>query len=268
MKYSTFITILLLLPTVLSGAFLQLSPSAKLAGVSDISAFEESPSSIFYNPAVFKRQLSISSSYFVPFSLSNLSYKNILAGYGYKNINIATGLQELGNEIYKEQTFIMAVNYKITQNFTIGCNYRFLRNEVYTMDNNNTSQFDVGILANVNKYKLFTSFSNINFNKIGNDELPQESRTGIIYQIYNNLKSGICFVKELGHDFSFNFGVSYYPFIAFGILSGFHIEQNNNYFSAGLEFKNFYNIQINYGIKTHEYLNVTHHFTICYQRSK
>ena len=83
MKFSTFLTILLLLATVLSGAFLQLSPSAKLAALADISALEESGSSVFYNPAIFSKKLSLSSSYFVPFSLSDLSYKNAIAGYGY-----------------------------------------------------------------------------------------------------------------------------------------------------------------------------------------
>ena len=267
MKYLTFLIILFLSPVFLSAAFIQLSPSAKLAAVSDISAFEESPSSVFYNPAVFNRKLSLSSSYFVPFSLSDLSYKNAVTGYGYGRFNVVAGFQELGNEIFKEQTFIMAVNYNIIQNFTIGCDYRFLRNEVYTMDNKNASQFDVGILTIIDKYKLFTSFSNISFSKIGNDDLPQESRTGITYQIYHNLKSGICVVKELGYDFSFHFGVVYYPFKSLGIISGFHTEPTNNRFSAGLEF-NISNLRINYGFKTHQMLELAHYFTICYQWSK
>ena len=267
MKYSTFLTILVLLPTVLSGAFLQLSPSAKLAAVSDISALEGSPSSIFYNPAVFKRQLSLTSSYFTPFSINDLSYKNIVVGYSLGKFNVATGLQELGNEIYKEQTGILATNFEISHNFTLGFDYRFLRKEISTMNNESASQVDVGILASVDKYKLFTSFSNISFSKIGNDDLPQESRTGIIYQLDDNLKSGICIVKELGHDFSFHFGVVYYPFKSLGILSGFHTEPTNNQFSAGLEFK-IYNLIINYGIKTHELLEITHHFTVSYQLKK
>ncbi len=267
MKFLTFVPILFLMPTFLSSAFLQLSPSAKLAAVSDISAFEESPSSIFYNPAVFKKQLSLTSSYFMPFSINDLSYKNLVAGYSLGKFNVATGLQELSNEIYKEQTGILATNFEISHNFTLGFDYRFLRKEISTMNNENASQFDVGILATVKRFRLFSSFYNITFSKIGNDEIPQESRTGITYQIYDNLKSGICLVKELGYDFSFDFGVVYYPFTALGILSGFHTEPNNNQFSAGLEFK-IYNLLINYGIKTHQYLEITHYFTISYQLTR
>jgi hypothetical protein len=267
MKFLTFFAVIFLLPTVLSAAFLQLSPSAKLAAVSDISALEESASSAFYNPAVFNGNLSLSSSYFVPFSLGDLSYKNIVGGYKLGRLNFATGFQEIGNDIYKEQALIVATNCKIIQNLVLGFDYRFLRKEVSTLNNENASQFDVGIMATAGRFNLFSSYYNISFSKIGNDEIPQESRTGVTYQIYDNLKSGICVVKEIDYPFSFHFGVSYYPFKILGIMSGFQTEPTNNRFTAGLEFR-IRNLQINYGIKTHQYLDIAHYFTICYQSDR
>ncbi|MBC8527334.1 MAG: hypothetical protein ISS28_03925 [Candidatus Cloacimonetes bacterium] len=262
MKILILILLLFLFPVFVFPAFLQLSPSARLASVSDISALEQSPSSIFYNPAVFNKKISLSSSYFMPFSISDLSYKNLVAGYRWRKFSFAFGFQEFGNEIFKEQTGILTTNINIIQNFTLGLSYRLLLKNVYTMQDKNASQFDVGMMANVGKLQFFSSFLNIGFSKIGNDNLPQESRTGISYQIYENLKTGICFVKELDYPFSFHFGTVYYPYKTFGILSGFQTEPER--FSFGVEFKVF-NLQINYGIKTHQCLELTHYFTICYQ---
>lgn len=262
MKKILLILNLLFFPFLAFSAFLQLSPSAKLAAVSNISTLDESASSIFYNPAVFNKNFSISSSYFVPFSLPDLTYLNGIIGYKCGKLHFAFGMQQFGNEIYKEQTGILATNIDISQNLTLGLNYRFLFNKVFTMQDKTASQFDVGMLTSTGKFQFFSSFLNIGFSKIGNDPLPQESRIGVSCQIYENLKTGICFVKELDYPFSFHFGVNYHPTKMFGILSGLQTEPDR--FSAGLEF-NIQKIQIIYGIKTHQYLDLTHYITISYQ---
>lgn len=262
MKKILLIFNLLFLPIFLFSAFLQLSPSAKLAAISDISLLDESVSSIFYNPATFDKIFSISSSYFVPFSLPDLKYLTGAIGYKFEKFHFAVGLQQFGNEIYKEQTGIFVTNVNISKNLSLGMSYRFLQKNVSEMNDEIDSQFDIGMMATFDKFQFSSSFLNCGFDKIGNDNLPQESRTEISYQIYENLKTGISFVKELDYPFSFHFGTVYYPIKKFGILSGFETEPER--FSAGLEF-NIQKIQIIYGIKTHQYLDITHYITVSYQ---
>ena len=258
-KFFIFLVILFI-PKLSQCAFLQISPCAELAGLSNISGLTNSPASCFYNPAVFRTDnFYFSSTYYQPFSIPDLTYKNAMLAYGYKNANMVLALQDLGNDIYKEQTALVSVNYQIIKNLKFGVNGRLLHKSISIFQNKNAYQIDIGTLMQFDKFKIFTSFSNLTFSKLDNETLPQESRTGIVYNVHGNLSTAVSFVKELDYPFSYHFAVSYKPFQIFQLNSGFQTEPNEIYGGMTVSYK-FFNIS--YAVKNHQCLNLTHFFTI------
>jgi len=245
----------------LEGAFLQYAPSAKIAALSGISLLDGSSSCLFLNPANVQQQFSATTSYTIPFSFKEISYKNIALSYRFGKITIGLGYQDFGNEIYKEQSFIAAANIQIFSHYWFGIGLRYLHNKTEPFESQNSYQIDLGIRAEYKKLSFSTSYLNLNFGELENDPLPQESRIFIAYSIADNLHAGFGFVKELDYPNSFRVGISYYPLKYASFFSGFHTEPNQ--FTAGCEFR-FSNFRVQYAIETHEYLDSTHHISIQY----
>ena len=259
----TLFTILLMCLIVLplEGAFLQYAPSAKSAALSGLSLLDTSASSMFLNPANMQQQFSATSSYIMPFSFNEISYKNIALSYRFGKTTIGLGYQDFGNDIYKEQSFVSAANIRIFTHYWLGVGLRYLNNKTAAFDAQNAYQVDVGFRAEYKNLTFSTSCLNLNFGELDNDPLPQENRTSISYTIAENLHAGFGFVKEFDYPFSFRVGISYYPLRYAGFFSGFHTEPNQ--FTAGCEFS-FMNFKIQYAIETHEYLKSTHYISIQY----
>ncbi|MCD6330554.1 MAG: hypothetical protein J7M10_09495 [Candidatus Cloacimonetes bacterium] len=259
----TLFTILLMCIIVLpiEGAFLQYAPSAKTAALSGLSLLDNSASSMFLNPANMLQRFSVTSSYIMPFSFHEISYKNIALSYRFSKTTIGFGYQDFGNNIYKEQSFVTAANIRIFTHYWLGAGLRYLNNKTTAFDAETSYQVDVGVRAEYKNLTFSTSYLNLNFGELENDPLPQENRTFISYTIADNLHAGFGFVKEFDFPFSFRVGISYYPFKYAGFFSGFHTEPNQ--LTAGCEF-NFLNFKIQYAIETHEYLQSTHYISIQY----
>jgi len=245
----------------LEGAFLQYAPSAKIAALSGISQLDGSASCLFLNPANIRQQFSATSSYTIPFSFEEISYKNIALSYRFGKTTIGIGYQDFGNDIYKEQSFITAANIKILSHYWLGVGLRYLNDKTKSFEAQNSYQADVGFRGEYRNLTFSTSYLNLNFGELENDPLPQENRTFISYTIAENLQAGFGFVKEFAYPFSFRVGISYYPLKYAGFFSGFHTEPNQ--FTTGCEFS-FSNIKIQYAIETHEYLKSTHYISIQY----
>ncbi len=259
----TLFTILLMFVIVLplEGAFLQYAPSAKIAALSGMSLLDGSAASMFLNPANILQQISASSSYTMPFSFKEISYKNIAFSYRFGKTTIGLGYQDFGNDIYKEQSFITVANIRIFAHYWLGVGLRYLCDKTQSFEAQNSYQVDVGFRAEYKNLTFSTSYMNLNFGELENDPLPQENRTFIACDIAENLQTGFGFVKEFDYPFSFRVGVSYYPLKYIGFFSGFHTEPNQ--FTAGCEFT-FLNFRIQYAIETHEYLQSTHYISLQY----
>ena len=262
MKY-TFLTIICvyMITLPLEGAFLQYAPSAKMAALSGISQLDGSASCMFLNPANIQQQFSASTSYAIPFSFKEISYKNIAISYQFGNTTIGLGYQDFGNDIYKEQSFIAAANQRIFSHYWLGVGLRLLHDKTETLEAQNAYQADIGLRAEHENLIFSTSYLNLNFGELENDPLPQENRTFISYTISENLHVAAGFIKEFEYPFSFRVGISYYPIKYAGFFSGFHAEPNQ--FTAGCEFS-FSSFKIQYAIETHEYLDPTHYISIQY----
>jgi len=259
----TLFTILLMCVIVLpaEGAFLQYAPSAKIAALSGMSLLDGSAASLFLNPANIQKQFSATSSYTIPFSFKEISYKNIALSYRFGKSTFALGYQDFGNDIYKEQSFITSANIKIFSHYWLGFGLRYLIDKTQSFEAQNSYQVDVGFRAEYKNLTFSTSYLNLNFGELENDPLPQENRTFIACDITENLQTGFGLVKEFDYPFSFRVGISYYPLKYLGFFSGFHTEPNQ--FTAGCEF-NFLNFKIQYAIETHEYLQSTHYISLQY----
>lgn len=257
------ITLLLYISFVhpLRAAFLQFPSSAKTAALSGISLLNEESSTMFINPAIMGRGLSFSSSYGIPFSFKGVAYKNVSVSYELGRMTIGLGYQEFGDELYKEQTFMLATNAKVLRNIQLGIGARYLNDKTENMDPQTAFQIDLGLRAKYENMKFSTSFLNISFSELENDPLPQENRTFVAYRITEDLEVGCGFIKEFDYAFSFRVGVAYYPIKNAGFFSGFHTEPNQ--FTAGVEFT-LADFRIQYAIETHEYLEMSHYVTIGY----
>ncbi|HHI87800.1 MAG TPA: hypothetical protein ENK03_02540 [Candidatus Cloacimonetes bacterium] len=258
---SIILFVVLFIMSSLQGAFLQFPPSAKSAALSGISLLDNSSSTMFINPATMGTGPKFSSTYGIPFSYKGISYKNISGSYSFGRVTLGLGFQDFGDEIYKEQTFMLAANAEILKKLRMGVGARFLNDKTKGMDSQTAYQFDLGMLAKHEKLMFSTSFLNISFSELKNDPLPQENRTFISYRIAENLEAGCGFIKEFDYAFSFRVGIAYYPIKNAGFFSGFHTEPNQ--FTAGVEF-NLAGIKIQYAIETHEFLKLSHYMTIGY----
>ncbi|MGC9337578.1 MAG: hypothetical protein ACP5EQ_05730 [Candidatus Cloacimonadia bacterium] len=261
-KILLVIIFLILLPAPLLSAFLQIAPSAKLSSVAEIEGLSPEPASIFYNPALFTGNFSLSLTHYSLFSLGDISYNNLVASFAIGRFPITAGIQIFGNEKYQEQTFILGSNFEIMDNFVLGLDCRLLNLDVKTIESRMAFQLDGGIYASAQDWKFSVSFSNITFSMIDKDDLPQECRTSIIYKISPHIETGISAVKEIGYDFSFRLGVVYFPIEKLGIMSG--VQTHPERFSAGIELQ-LSRFIIDYALKTHHYLELTHYLTITYR---
>ncbi|MBS3740796.1 MAG: hypothetical protein KGY75_03530 [Candidatus Cloacimonetes bacterium] len=254
------LSILLFLPVFLYSAFLQLPSSAVIAANANISIFDSSSASIFYNPAIVN-SASLTISFHRPFSLSDLKHQNISASYTSHNLHIALGLQQFGNAMYTESTAMMALNYPFTKSITTGISYRFLQKKVDGFANKNAHQLDTGIKIELNKFSFATSFLNLSFSKLGKEILPQECRNSVSYSLYNNLEIAMSLVKEMSYPFSFHFATSYKPFSILRLSSGFQTEPHT--FSAGVGIK-IYKATFSYAIHVNKILKETHYLSLQY----
>jgi hypothetical protein len=254
--------LLALLPAPLSSAFLQLSPSAKLSSVADVEGLSQESATIFYNPALFTGNFSLSFTHHSLFSLGDISYNSLATCFQLGKVPFAAGIQIFGNDKYQEQTFILASNFEIMEDFMLGIDCRLLNRDVESFGSKMAFQLDGGMSASIENWGFSFSCSNITFSKIDNEDLPQECRTNITYKISPNIETGLSAVKEFGHNFSFHLGVVYFPIEKLGIMSG--AQTNPERFSAGIELQ-LYKFLIDYGLKTHQLLELTHYLTITYR---
>ncbi|MBN2017456.1 MAG: hypothetical protein JW794_04900 [Candidatus Cloacimonetes bacterium] len=255
------IVCLCIIPFLIEGAFLQYAPSARIAALSGITLFDGSASCLFLNPANIQDHYSLSTSYMIPFSFNDISYKNIAFSYRFGSAVFALGYQDFGNDIYKEQSFVIGANYRIFSHYWFGASARYLIDKTQEFEAQNAFQVDVGFRAEYKELTFSTSYLNITFSELENDPLPQENRTFISYDFAENLSVGFGFIKEIYYPFSFRVGVAYYPVDFAGFFSGFHTEPNQ--FTAGCEF-HFMNCAIQYAIETHEYFKVSHYISVQY----
>lgn len=261
MRILTVIFTLFFVSFGLNAAFLQLPTSAEIAACSNIAILGSGPATIFYNPALFSENTSFSTSFHTLFSISGLSHKNICGNFNLKKLNFALGLQDFGNDLYKEQTVIVSSNYKVIHNLTIGLSARYLKKTVIHFSNSATMQFDLGANAKFGRFQIFSSFLNFTFMDLEGETLPMENRTGICYNHSEKLKIATSVVKELDYPFSIHFGVSYSPIKRVWLLSGFQNEPD--VFSTGIKL-NLFHFNFSYGIKTYKILNPTHYISISY----
>jgi len=261
MHKGCILLIILLCPGTIIAAFLQLPPSATLAGTSSISLFDNSPASIFYNPALFDKSACFKISYSNPYSIPNLAQKNISFSYKIYKIKTALGLQQFGNKIYQENTAILSINHCLNEFLSLGISYRFLQKSVKTFSNKSTHQLDAGFKVDIKNITYAGSVINLNFCKLNKELLPQEFRNALMYHFSDNLKLGLGVVKQLNYPFSIKFATSYNPINLLKLSSGFQTEPHK--LTAGVELK-FFKATFSYAVRVNRVLPLSHYVSLQY----
>lgn len=252
---------LILLSIPIKACFLQLAPSAKLAACANISVMDNSSQAKFFNPAAPQKVISINTTYSNPFSINKLAFKCASGNYKIRNLNFHFGWQELGNNIYTEQTLLLGTSYRFYENIQVGANFRYLSKIVTTYKNETVYQLDLGGVIEFTNFSFFTSFLNCTYMDLDGETLPMENRTGILYQITDELILAGNIIKEIDYNFSFHFASKYQILDPLQLLVGFQTEPER--LSGGLSL-DLYNFEFTYAVKNHLYLDLTHYFSLCY----
>lgn len=224
------------------------------------TAISGNPEAVFFNPAGTVGIKSISLNLFGThlFNIKELPYSTVVLSLPIANGSAAVTFQDFGNNIFKETTVGLAWAGKITDYFFYGIHINRYQLYIKNYGSDKTIFINYGLIIKMSKNIIFgCAVKNLYFsNKLGQKKtLPFIINTGISCRMINN--SIFCFdiVKEGDLKPAPRCGceLTFLP----QIMIRFGVERNPPSFSTGIgiQYSNFF---IDYGLRNHSFLGVTH----------
>lgn len=260
-----------------SGVFDNVELNARPVSIGEaFTAIGDDVNSINYNPAGIAkiRNTQFLFSYRDFYNLGLISQKYIGFTVPTDNINICLSWHRVGttNKIefvnYKEDTYILTLagGCKGLKGLSVGINFKFFR--VFSVSSASGYGFDAGLQYHVLNEKLRFGIFNKNVNDVkiywdtqAIDVLSSESRFGIGYVPQKKILIAMDFVGDkLNFGSEVNIINDKFIFRA-GIKN---INKRNKIPSCGMNF-NFGNMQFDYALTKHCYLDLTHYFSLSFE---
>ncbi len=242
----------------ISGAGLLLPNSPILNSSSGLIFLCPTPAGSTYNPAYSHSALEMGITYLysdreLPYYFLNLSYKK-------KNIGLSCNANHLGHPLYKESSVNVSANYQFS-NISIGTALRLQNYDVKNYSNDSAVLLDSGIIWSTNT--LTTGFSLLNLTKtqVSGIALPVCYLFEMNYKLMDNASVSFGIEKEYDYHFDYKAGAYYRLHKILALIASYH--HNPIGIGAGLQFSPHY-FHLNYGIMTHQYLDITHSISISY----
>ncbi|MDZ7331932.1 MAG: helix-hairpin-helix domain-containing protein [candidate division KSB1 bacterium] len=222
------------------------------------------PEAIFINSSGLAQLKGFASSiyYTRPFGLKELNYGSIVAMAATPPANVALGCLHFGNELYSEQSFILALARPFRNNFFYGINLHYMKLQITGYGSDFSLAFDGGFLAKLNDHLSWGFFAtNITRARMGasKDQLPQTICSGFSYVPCNDLVLNIDIFKDVNFPLELRLGIEYRLLNRLALRTGIVSEPTQ--FACGIGFF-FSRFTVDYAMTTHQILGLSHHVSL------
>lgn len=205
---------------------------------------------IFYSPS--------------PFGIKELSNAFFAASMPTEYGSFGLGVTTYGFELYKENKFVFAYANRYAKNFFYGVSLSLNHLSIKNYGEDNALAFSVGALYYVSPGFRF-AFTAENLNKATwgkeKNQIPTVYRSGISYDVLQNVSLNFSLESEVGFNPSIQCGINYDLNEYFSLQSGFANEPTKYCAGFGIHYSQF---EIDYAIFTHQELGLTHQFSVLF----
>ena len=258
-RKAILIIICILNITILLSIEMNLPANSVLNASSNLIFLCDSPGNYSVNPAFCFNGLE--AGYSNLFQISDLPLYNFHFGKKLKLFRFSAGESHLSHPFYKESNshFAISSHYK---NLLFGISFNYIFNEVVNYNANTAFVIDGGFILETEKSTVSFAIKNISKSKVTDIDLPIIIFWETMYKISEKTKVSLGLEKETDFDFSFKIGGSQTLYDILTIISSY--QYNPDRISGGVKIS-VKNIATTYSIKTHQYLDLTHYITVCYE---
>ena len=246
----------------LSGIGLNIPASADLNGNSGIALLSSSPSASSLNPSVVNSGIETSLSYL--YSLPDLPYAGLHMNIRFSRFGFCSNITCLNHPLYRETSISGGVQLNLSY-LESGISCRYIRTDTKGYDSRSSFELNGGINWTIGSFTQGFSWLNASGSRIENVLLPVYLISESIYQLNDDLRFGIGIEKENNFDFSYRIGADWKPFEFLGVTTGYQLQPER--LSTGVRFI-IKKIVINYSIRTHQELDLTHYISLSYELKK
>jgi hypothetical protein len=249
---------LCLLFTILGALGLNLTTSALQNAGNNLVLLHSEPASFMQNPAFFSSGVQTGATYL--FNMSSIPYYNFnLNTKIYKN-NVAISMASLGSGIYQENqaTLGYSLSYK---KLAAGFNLRFLQTNISGHNKFSSHLTDLAFGWNDEEFSSYFCWKNVTGSSYKNSKLPVVLSWEGCWQATEVGKLSFGLEKEAGFDFSYRMGMSYNVVLPLKLICSYQYQPDRLGGGFVIEHKNW---DVSYGVRTHQYLSLTHFISLAY----
>ena len=238
-------------PTAMAGAFVGLA---------------DSPDALFYNPAGIANLGYFSSSVFYtrPYQLKELDMATCAATLPFAPGALGVAYKRFGRTPYQEHTVYISGAATIATRVQAGVNVKLFHLSIEKYGSASAFGIDLGFLTKLTSVmKWGVCAKNINRPRLGDcrEQLPLSYASGISCTPHSKLIILLDVSKDVRYDPSVHFGASFTPLPFAALRLGVQNSPSRISFGAGV---NAGRLHIDYAVRTHIDLGVTHSFSITF----
>lgn len=260
--FSTFLLYLLCMIEISA----QQNPGAKSIALANADvALSGDAFSLFTNPSGLAQMNWIEGGVFYspsPFGMKELSNAFFAASIPTAYGSFGLGVSTYGFELYQENKFVLAYAIRYAKNFFYGVSLSLNHLSIKNYGEDKTLAFSLGALYYITSDLRF-AFDADNINKAtwgkAKNQIPTIYRSGISYDVLQNVSLNAAIESEVGFNPSLQCGINYDLNEYFSLRSGFANEPAK--YSAGFGI-NYSQFEFDYALFTHQELGLTHQLTV------
>jgi len=200
-----------------------------------------SPFAVFYQPALIPDKFSLAFSYSKPYEGLSISQFESAFSFPLFKLKGAIGFSYFGEEIYKENTVLLGLNYKAPF-FSIGTNFKLLSLNIPEIVTHNEYTFDAGVLFYLPYDMKIGAFSrNLYRSKTYREDIP--SLFSLSFGVTHlALEFFFDLISEENHPFTYSIGFKIPLVSSFYIRGG--LRSGERTFGAGFGLNlSFFNLE-------------------------
>lgn len=255
----------LLIPAITHPAFEEVDFSARAGAKGGAYVgLSDDGSGLFYNPAGLSQLRSGEITFYTTqlFGFKELTYLIFVYGQPFPYGSFGLGFSQFGNNRYKEQIGVLGYSNQWSK-ILIGGSLKGMNLSISEYSSSQAFGLDVGILWKIQEnLSLGMAGKNINGPELGKgEELPQSILFGLSFRPARELLFNIDLVQDFDLDPQVRVGQEYLLSDHFAFRAGWLTSPQTFTGGFGYAFQGFH---LNYGIRSHPALGLTHGIALSY----
>ncbi len=220
---------------------------------------------VFMNPALLPelRRSTFWCNFFNPYQLKEVQSLAAAINYSHHDGGFALGFWQLGHKFYQEQLLSVGAGRRNLAGISVGVAIKFRRIEIQRYGAGGQVLLDTGFMLPVQRNITFGALiKNVYGSKLGRtgETLKREFISALQISSIAHTDFFIETVQVENYAPDLRFAATFSPLAQLQFLAGTGFNTSEN-FSAGFSLSWQY-INIDYALKNHPYLALTHHFSL------